>query len=409
MVRTLQMYCCVTVLCLYAGYSKAADYHYNNLQQAIEIEPSKRQAEVIRLLDKESISLDDLLKAASLCNPEIAAAQNDIGAATGRLRQAGLYPNPIIEFEAEDIPADNVDFSRNQNTVSITQPIILSKRRSTAISSATAEQAALRFALQNTIHQVLGDVRLAYIDLAYHRRAFTLHGELLANANKILAIAQGRFDARAATESELIAAQLKSTKIELNRRKKQFEIASSAKRLQAFLPDVLLPLKKIRTELRFNLPGIDLDRLLTDARELHPLILASQKTVEAAEHRLALAKAERIPDVSFRGAYGRDTSEGENIIEVGISIPLPFFNRNQGRIAEMRHVATRSHHDARSRKTRLEADITAAQASYMSARDFAAAYQTKIVPAAGRAFEKLLAGYRAGRAGFPDLLDAQEE
>ncbi|MCP4716078.1 MAG: TolC family protein, partial [Deltaproteobacteria bacterium] len=41
--------------------------------------------------------------------------------------------------------------------------------------------------------------------------------------------------------------------------------------------------------------------------------------------------------------------------------------------------------------------------------DFAAAYQTKIVPAAGRAFEKLLAGYRAGRAGFPDLLDAQEE
>jgi cobalt-zinc-cadmium efflux system outer membrane protein len=408
MARTFQMCFWIIFLCLYAGYSKAADYRHNDLQSATEIEPSKRQAELLRLLNNDPISLDDLLQAAVLFNPEIAAAQSNIGAATGRLRQAGLYPNPIIEFEAEDIPAGDVDFSRNQNTVSIIQPIILGKRRSTAISAATAEQEAARFALQNTINQVLGDVRFAYMDLVYHKMALALNGELLTHANKILDIAQARFNVRAATESELIAAQLKSTKFELNRRKLKLEISSTAKHLQSFLPDVPVPQERIRSELQFTLPSIDLDRLLADARERHPLILASQKTVEAAKHRLALAKAERIPDVSFRGAYGRDTSEGENIVEVGISIPLPFFNRNQGRIAEMHHMVSRSQHDAKSQRTRLEVEITALQVAYMAARDYAVVYQTKIVPAAEKAFDQVLERYRAGRTGFPDLLNAQD-
>ena len=408
MARTFQMCFWVVFLCLSAGYSKAADYHYNDLQSATEIQSSKRQAELLRLIKKDSISLDDMLQAVVLCNPEIAAAQNDNEAATGRLIQAGLYPNPTIEFEAEDIPAGDVDFSRNQNTVSIIQPIIFGKRRSTAISAAVAEQEALRFALQNTIYQVLGDVRLAYMDLAYYKMALTLNGELLAQANKILAIAQARFNERAAPESELIAAQLKSTKFELNRRKLKLDILSTAKHLQSFLPDVPVPQEKISSELQFELPSLNLDRLLADARERHPLILASQEKVEAAKYRLALAKAERIPDVSFRGAYGRDTLERENIIEVGISIPLPLFNRNQGRIAEMQHKVSRSQHDAKSQSTRLETEITALQAAYMAARDYVAVYQTKIVPAAEKASEQVLVGYRAGRTGFPDLLNAQE-
>ena len=408
MARTFQMCFWVVFLCLSAGYSKAADYHYNDLQSATEIQSSKRQEELLRLIKKDSISLDDMLQAVVLCNPEIAAAQNDNEAATGRLIQAGLYPNPTIEFEAEDIPAGDVDFSRNQNTVSIIQPIIFGKRRSTAISAAAAEQEALRFALQNTIYQVLGDVRLAYMDLAYYKMALTLNGELLAQANKILAIAQARFNERAAPESELIAAQLKSTKFELNRRKLKLDILSTAKHLQSFLPDVPVPQERISSELLFELPSLSLDRLLADARERHPLILASQKTVEAAKHRLALAKAERIPDVSFRGAYGRDTLERENIIEVGISMPLPLFNRNQGRIAEMQHKVSRSQHDAKSQCTRLETEITALQAAYMTARDYVAVYQTKIVPAAEKASEQVLVGYRAGRTGFPDLLNAQE-
>ena len=89
-------------------------------------------------------------------------------------------------------------------------------------------------------------------------------------------------------------------------------------------------------------------------------------------------------------------------------MPLPLFNRNQGRIAEMQHKVSRSQHDAKSQCTRLETEITALQAAYMTARDYVAVYQTKIVPAAEKASEQVLVGYRAGRTGFPDLLNAQE-
>ena len=96
MVRIFQLYFCVTILCLSAGFSRAADSHYTNFQLATEIDPLKQQAEITRLTDKASVSLDDLLKAAILLNPVIAAAQNDIGAAKGRLRQAGQYVEVLL-------------------------------------------------------------------------------------------------------------------------------------------------------------------------------------------------------------------------------------------------------------------------------------------------------------------------
>ena len=409
MVRTFQMYFCVLFLCLYAGYTKAADYRNVDVHTAIERESSIQQTEIFHLLNKDSISLDDILQVAMLCNPEIAAAQNKIGAATGRLRQAGLYPNPTIEFEAKDIPAGDVDFSRNQNTVAIIQPIIIGKRRSAAISAAFAEQESRRFSLQNTIYEVLGDVRMAYVELTYYERAFILQGEMLTVANKILKIVRTRFDARAATEPELISAQLNSTKLELNRRKMKLKQVSAAQHLQSLLPDVEVPVEKISTELSLNLPGIDLEHLLTAVRGRHPLVLAAKKSTEAAEHRLALAKAERIPDVSLRTAYGRNTAEGENIIEFGISIPLPFFNRNQGRMTEMRHMATWAHNDARTSVARRESEIASAQTTYMASRDYAAVYQTKIVPAAERFFTQTMERFRAGRGELQDLIDAQEK
>ena len=113
MARTSRIYTCVIIVCCYAGYANAMDHRRYDGSATLESEASTGQAEMLRLLDNASLSLDDLLKATVLCNPEIAAAKNDIGAATGRLRQAGLYPNPIMEFEAEEKAARTAPYRRH--------------------------------------------------------------------------------------------------------------------------------------------------------------------------------------------------------------------------------------------------------------------------------------------------------
>jgi cobalt-zinc-cadmium efflux system outer membrane protein len=415
MVRKLQLYIIAVVLCVcafyrtaQAGNDDAQDFLEADLLSATQEDAASWQPEIRRLLEKDEISLDDLLRAALLCSPVIAAAQNEIGAATGRFHQAGLYPNPTIKFEAEDIPAGDVDFSRNQNKISFIQPIILGKRRSAAVAAAAAEREARSFTMQNTVFEVLCNVRLAYVELLFARSSVDLHENVLVIARRTLQIAQIRFDALAAFESELIKAQIKVHELELGKRKQTRQIASATQSLQSIFQDAQLSADRIVGDLTMTLPSFNLEQLLAAVCRRHPLILAAQKTVEAAENRFKHAKAERIPDVSFRGSFGRNTANGENIIEAGISIPLPLFNRNQGRITETRNLATRARNEARVCAARLSADITAAHTSYMAARDDVAVSSKQILPATRRAFLNAQERYRAGRGNLHDLLNAQE-
>ena len=65
-----------------------------------------------------------------------------------------------------------------------------------------------------------------------------------------------------------------------------------------------------------------------------------------------LAKAERIPDVKVELLYHRLEASQENTLDVGLSIPLPLFNRNQGRLREVRAEVVAA--EARSRMTQNE-------------------------------------------------------
>ena len=142
-------------------------------------------------------------------------------------------------------------------------------------------------------------------------------------------------------------------------------------------------------------------------RERHPAVLAANKNVEAANRRIHQAKAERIPDVDFRLAYGRNAATHEDFLEAGINIPLPLFNRNQGRIFRSRHLAPKAKRDAESLVNSLLSELATSHALYVTAQDEVKTLQNQLVPAAAKSLQQTKEGYQAGRIAFLDLLDAQ--
>src|SRR3990167_8889894 len=77
----------------------------------------------IRIEDKNShpvdkkISLEDALKIAIEKNPQLQSTRDQIDAAIGSLRQSKLYPNPVLELLAEEIPSNEVGLNQSQNLV----------------------------------------------------------------------------------------------------------------------------------------------------------------------------------------------------------------------------------------------------------------------------------------------------
>ena len=60
-----------------------------------------------------------------------------------------------------------------------------------------------------------------------------------------------------------------------------------------------------------------------------PRFLASLKAVEVSQARLELAREERKPDIDLELAWRR-TGDYENALDIGLRVPIPVFDRNQG-------------------------------------------------------------------------------
>jgi cobalt-zinc-cadmium efflux system outer membrane protein len=358
------------------------------------------------LLARPEIVLDDLLQIAESNNSEIRAACDEIGAAEGRLQQAGLYPNPVLELEAEEIPASDASLSQSENTVAISQPIILGSRRSAAVSAAAAEKDSRAFAFERKRREVLGQVYALFIELLYLSKAEASYQQLMESAQQTLEIARARYQARAVPEIEALKPELETYSLELASRRLVWERNATSQRLDSLLGGVHVPVDRIRGELPNRLPDLDLDALLRLLAE-HPQMSAARKDAEAAARKVEQAKAERFPDVSFRLAYGRNAAEDQDIVEASLSIPLPLFDRNQGNIREAEFLAEKAQKAIKGVENALHVDLAAAHSEYLAACDQVAAFRDRILPAAEKSFSQTQEGYRAGKRSLLDLLDAQ--
>ncbi len=358
-------------------------------------------------LSRDPLSLDDLLAAADRYNPAIGQAKAAIGAAAGAAWQAGLYPNPALELEAEEIPLSGNGVASGKYTVGIVQPVVVSRRLSAASAGGEAEERAAILDLLEAQRSVFGDVRRQVAEILYLRAAIDLRRELLDVAGRTLRIAETRFDARAAPESEVIRARVEADGLDLSVERFRRELAAAAARLAALLGGREVAPERLAWQLPPTGPALDLESMLSMLDGRHPRVLAAAERVEAAEHRLEQARAGRHPDIGARVAYGYDGEFDEHIVEAGVILPLTLYDRNQGGILKARYEVSAAREDAKAVLNDLRAALAGSYERYMSARQQAAAFETRIVEPAARSLEQTREGYTAGRLAFLDLLDAQ--
>jgi cobalt-zinc-cadmium efflux system outer membrane protein len=358
-------------------------------------------------LSHDTITIQHLLCAADRFNPRIGAARAAVGVAAGVASQASLYPNPSVEFEAEDVPLSGGGLDESTTTIGVVQPIIVSDRRSAAAASGLAEQRARGWDLGQTRRAVFGDVRRQVAEILYLRDAIRLRRDLLVVAGQTLEIAETRFDARAAPESEVIRSRVEADGLALSINRLERELAAAGERLNALLGGREVLIDRFTISLASTGPVLELEWLEQAVEERHPSVLAANERVKGAEHHLQQARAGRHPDIAARVAYGYDGAFDEHIMEVGLILPLTLFDRNQGNILRARYEVIVAKEQGRVVLNDLRADLADAYQRYMSGREQVTAFENRIVTPAQRSLAQAREGYTAGKLAFLDLLDAQ--
>lgn len=101
-----------------------------------------------------------------------------------------------------------------------------------------------------------------------------------------------------------------------------------------------------------------------------------------------------------------DDSREESIV-LGASMPLPLFNRNQGRIREAEHLASKAFEQRRAVEVSVKARLASAYHTLDAAYVEIQTLEAQIVPKALEAFEATREGYQQGKFGLLDVLEAE--
>lgn len=141
----------------------------------------------------------------------------------------------------------------------------------------------------------------------------------------------------------------------------------------------------------------------------NPALAAANADLRAQDARVDLAKAQRIPDVKVEVLYRRLEASKENTFDVGLSIPLPLFDRNQGRIREARAEHQAAEARSRSTKNELSLRLQDSYAQLTTALATSRALQTEILPRADTVLKSAEARYAAGDTSLSDVLPVRRD
>jgi len=354
------------------------------------------------------ITLRQALSLALMKNPELAAFSWEVRAGEARTLQAGLPPNPEIGVEIEEFAGsqDRQGFDAATSTVRLSQLIELGGKRSKRAHVAALERDLAGWDYEAKRLDVLSETTKAFIEVLSAQEKVALTAELVRLSQEVLHTVSERVKAGKVSPLEEIKSGVthSNTKIELEKAKTVLQAAR--KRLAAAWGETSPAFEKVDGSLDTlaPIPSAEQMNALVDQ---NPDVARWVKEMEQRGAAVELEKAKSIPDVTISGGVQRFNDTGDNALVVGLSIPIPLFDRNQGSIREAQYKLAKAREESRAAAQKAGTALAEAYQALAFSHAEATSLKNDILPAAQTAFDASEEGYREGKFGFLEFLDTQ--
>jgi len=365
-------------------------------------------------------TVEELVARAIAENPEILAARADAEAARGRLLQAGLRPNPMLELGGQKALT-----SDNNVSVGLTLPLDLNRRKEGRVGVAEREVEMKRAQVVDRERRLRAEVRMKAADLLAARRELDVADELLRVNREALALVgeRARRGAVPALEESLLLVEV--NRLDANRR-------MVASRVEVFTFQ-LKALTAWPAEDPLTLQGDLTTRPSTPDRVVGlATALDERSDLRVAQADAAMARAKILKeqadgrwdasvsvsyqrqDTGFGGLSGitdrggtRPIQEVFNYFGGSVTITLPVRNRNQGNVA-----AARAEVIAADRRIQLAAltirqEVGAAFTQYEAAQRSLEIYARGVRDVSRQNLDVVRQSYELGRGSLLDVIAEQ--
>nr|WP_256476220.1 TolC family protein [Siccirubricoccus soli] len=342
--------------------------------------------------------------------PILRSAEAGRRAAQGDRVTAGLRPNPEFAFDAENIGGSGSygGIRSLETTYSLSQRIETGGKRQARIAAASRAVALTGLDVEAVRLDLVREVVRALAEAVATGRAVEIARERVRLADEVLRATRARVEAGREAFPQQRRAEVARETAAVFAERAQREAAVALRALSVLLATPGVEVMPTRAAWFDDLgprpdparaaalPPGQLDRSRLDA-------LIDQRRAE-----LDLQRRNAIPDVAV-GAGVRRFREagGDTAFVLGLSVPLPIFDRNQGNILRAGAELSRAEAEAERGRLYLNAALADAERRLDQAWRAADSLRRVVLPAAGEAAAAAREGYAAGRFSLLEVLDAQ--
>lgn len=337
--------------------------------------------------------------------PRVAILDADVARARGVAEQAHARPNPSINVYAENFAGDLSNNARNQQqtTFQVDQPIELGGKRSARIAAGEAGIAAAEARNRDGRLIYASELARAYAGAEIADRRIGLAEDEVEEATADLKVARALVGAGKEARLRQVQAETELNTLEADLETTRAQKIAALARLSA-LAGVPTAFTGVSESL--------LDRL--DARPaigpIDPMQATTVRVAEAerevAARAVSVQQRLAVPNVTAQlGVRQLRVASGPAVV-AGVSVPLPFFDRNRGNIAVAR--ADLQGAEARAAAARLDAEAGVRSVhALVEAADRRKAAAERAMRTADEGYRLARIAYEAGKSPLIELLAAR--
>ena len=393
--------------------------------QAVEPRPLGSDLPVYRPSDDESgsanarsaenptgrISLRDALALTLMQSPELATFAWELRAREARILQAGRLPNPVFSTLVEDLGGSAARFGgaerlvQPQTTIQLSQLIELGGKRATRHGLAALSRDLAAWDYEMARIDVLTQVSRVYLDVLASQEAVALSEQTTEVVEQVQQIVGVRVAAGVVSPIEQTKADVALAVVRIESDRARRALDADRRRLAALWGSSVARFQSADGDLT-KLPPLPEFAELQDRLSQNPELARWATEIAQRQAALAVERSKRVPDVTISVGYRRFAEIDINAFLIGGSIQLPLFDRNRGGIQEARDRVSKAYAEQGAAQVRVTAMLAEAYRALASAKDEITAVASNVLPGARSAFETVGEGYRLGRFGYLEVLDA---
>jgi cobalt-zinc-cadmium efflux system outer membrane protein len=361
----------------------------------------------------EHLNLEQLERIALEKNPTLVQARAEVVAARGRGLQAGLLPNPVVGYSAEDF-AYRAGVGQGKQGVFVEQTVPLGGKLALGRAIFASEVAEAEANYETQRLRVVNSVRALYWEALISARRVQVRERLAALSDEAVRVSHQLYNVGAADRPDVLEAEIESREALLGLVAARNQQHHTWLSMATMIGEPERRIQPLAGKDEAAPPELDRDEAVAALLRESPQLQSARARLERAAATVRHADRESFPDLFLRfgSDYDRERVQPsgqpvgwEASGEIGISIPL--FNSNRGGKEAARAKFERSQAEVERVELALRSRVSAIFEAYLNALRMTEEYSTEILPRAEEAYRLYLERFREMAAAYPQVLIAQ--